>query len=189
MRAPKSALTLSIVALAVLQGCSALPPLVRHRDPLSAEEHLKLGASYEAQGLTEDAAHQYQAALHLQKNNMSALAACGNLAFEKGNWKTAEACFRRMLRLDPDNAGADNNLAMIYLLSGKRPDMAEKFAQAALNQGGPLKPYALDTLASIYIQESRYLEARNALDEAVKATPPDNKPLLDHLASTRAKLP
>jgi len=188
MRARKSAVVLSIVMVTVFQGCSAVPQLVRHRDPLSAVEHLRLGASYEAQGLNEDAALQYQAALHLQKNNLSALAACGNLAFKTGNWKTAETCYRRMVRLDPDNAGAANNLAMVYLWSGKRLKEAERLALAALKHGGPLKPYILDTLASIYGQESRYTEARQALDEAVRITPPDNKALLDQLATTRAKL-
>jgi Tfp pilus assembly protein PilF len=189
MQGRKNTLVGLIVIINLLQGCSAMPQLVRHRDPLSAEEHLRLGASYESQGFMGDAAQQYQAALHLQKNNMPALVARGNLASETGDWKTAEACYRRILHLDPTNAGADNNLAMIYLLSGKPLKDAEQFALAALKQGGPLKPYVLDTLATIYIQQNRYSEARAALDDAVKVAPPDNKNLLEQLADTRSKLP
>ncbi len=112
-------LVLQIVTVTVLQGCSALPQLVRHSDPLSAEEHVRLGTPYEAQGLKEEAVQQYKTALHLQKNNIPALAAWGNLAFEKGDWKKAEACYRRILRLDPDQAGANPNLARGYLATGK----------------------------------------------------------------------
>ena len=181
----------SLLVLAVLfQGCSALPQLVRHRDPLSAEEHLRLGASYEAQGLTDSAARQYQAALHLQKNNIPALIARGNLAFEKADWKNAEACYRRVLRLDPAHVGANNNLAMVYLSSGKDLDKAERWARMALEQGGPLKPYVLDTLAAIYIREGRYSAARKVLDDAVAVVAPaGDKALREQLTKTRAKLP
>jgi tetratricopeptide (TPR) repeat protein len=182
-------LVLLIVTVTVLQGCSVLPQLVRHSDPLTAEEHVRLGASYEAQGLKENAIQQYQAALHLQKNNIPALVAWGNLAFEKGDWKNAEACYRHILRLDPTHVGANNNLAMVYLATGKHLDKAEQWAQVALKQGGPLKPYVLDTLATIYIQEGRYSEAQRVLDDAVAAVPGDNKRLRDQLAKTREKLP
>ncbi len=193
MRGPESfrrgGQVLLIGAVTALQGCSALPQLVRHSDPLSAEEHVRLGASYEVQGLQENALEQYQAALHLQKNNIPALVAWGNLAFEKGDWKTAETCYRRILRLDPTHAGANNNMAMVYLATDKHLDKAEQCAQMALKQGGPLKPYVLDTLATIYIQEGRYAEARKELDDAVAAAPKDNKRLRDQLAKTREKIP
>jgi tetratricopeptide (TPR) repeat protein len=181
-------LLLGAMAL-LLQGCSVMPQLVWHSDPLSAEEHVRLGTSYEAQGLNDDAAQQYQAALHLQRNNIPALVAWGNLAFGKGDWKTAGACYLRILRRDPTHAGANNNLAMVYLATGKHLDKAERCALMALKQGGPLKPYVLDTLATIYIREGRFAEARKALDEAFTTAPQDNKALRDQLANTRGKLP
>jgi tetratricopeptide (TPR) repeat protein len=177
------------LAAAVLQGCSTLPSLVRHRDPLTANDHLRLGESYETQGLQEAALQQYQAAFKLQKNNIPALVAWGNLAFLRGDWKTAAQCYRRILRLEPTHAGANNNLAMVDLATGKDLDLAEQRAQMALKQGGPLRPYVLDTLATIYIQEGRYPEAKKALDDAVSVASPDNRPLRDQLAKTRAKLP
>lgn len=170
------------------QGCSALPQLVRHRDPLSAEEHVRLGASYEAQGLQEEAVDQYKTALQLQKNSIPALMAWGNLAFAKRDWKNAQACYRRILRLDPTHAGANNNLAMVYVSMGTHLDIAEHCAQTALTQGGPLKPYVLDTLATIFIKENRSTEARKALDDALAAAPEGNKPLRDQLSKTRESL-
>jgi len=131
-----------------------MPQLVRHRDPLTATEHLQLGNSYEDQGLHDLAIEQFQEALRLQKNNGVAL----------------------------------NNLAMVYLATGKSLDKAEQYAQMALKQGGPLKPYVLDTLATIYIQEGRSSEAQRALDDAVAAAPEDNPRLRDQLAKTRETL-
>jgi len=190
MQAPKSKRwnrrVLLIVAVSLLQGCSALPQLVRHSDPLTAEEHVKLGTSYEVQGQKDYAVQQYKAALHLQKNNIPALVSWGNLAFENADWKNAEACYRRILRLEPTHAGANNNLAMVYLSTGKHIGKAETLVQIALKQGGPLKPYALDTLATIYIQEGRFPEAQKALDEAT--APENNQQLRDQLAKTREKL-
>lgn len=146
---------LLMATITVLQGCSAMPQLVRHRDPLSAAEHVQLGNSYEEQGLHGPAIEQYQAALHLQKNNAVAL----------------------------------NNLAMVYVVTGKDLGEAKQWAQVALKQGGPLKPYVLDTLATIYIQEGRFSEAQKVLDEGVASAPADNKALLEQLAKTREKLP
>src|ERR1039458_4095365 len=84
---------LAIPILFVLcQGCSVFPQLVRHRDPLSPEEHVRLGNSYEAQGLQLEAADQYKAALALKTNNIPALIAWGNLAFTMGDWNRAETC-------------------------------------------------------------------------------------------------
>ena len=136
------------------QGCSALPQLVRHSDPLTAMEHIQLGNSYEEQGLHNRAIEQFQEALHLEKNNAVAL----------------------------------NNLAMVYLAAGKDLNKAERWAQTALKQEGPLKPYVLDTLAAIYIEEQRYPEAKKTLDDAVALAPEYNKTLRDQLARTREKL-
>jgi len=187
MRAPEAVLFLAMMV--VLASCSALPQLVRHSDPLSAEEHVKLGRSYETQGLVADAIQQYKAALRLQKDDVPALVAWGNLAFAGGDWKNAETCFRRILGIDPMHAGANNNLAMVYFATGKHLDKAEQYAQIALKQGGPLKPYVLDTLASIYIKEGRRSEAQKALDDAVAAASPDDMALREQLAKTRERLP
>jgi tetratricopeptide (TPR) repeat protein len=139
------------IAISALQGCSVFPQLVRHRDPLTAEEHVQLGNAYEEQALHEKAIDQYQAALRLQENNPGAL----------------------------------NNLAMVYLVSGKNLSQAERWARRALKEGGPLKPYILDTLASIDIRQNRFPEAQKALDDALAVAPANNRPLREQLAKTR----
>ena len=149
---------------------------------------MQLGASYEAQGLKENANQQYQAAHRIQNNYIPAIIAQGNLAFERGDLKTAETRYHRVLHLEPNHAGAHNNLAMIYLTRGEKLDEAERHLEAALKQEGPLRPYALETLASLYIQQGRVSEARSVLEEADAVASSDNPALCEQLSKTREKL-
>jgi Tfp pilus assembly protein PilF len=107
------------------------------------------GLSYESQGLKDPADDQYAAALRLEKKYIPAHIARGNLAYAAGDLKKAEASYRRALRIDPNNEGANNNMAMVLLQRGKDLDKAERYAQTALKQNGTLRPYVLDTLDQI----------------------------------------
>jgi tetratricopeptide (TPR) repeat protein len=147
-----------------------------------------LGAAYETQGLTEAAGREYEAALRLRSDFIPAHIAQGNLAFARGDSKRAAACYRRALRLDRAHAGANNNLAMVYLTRGEDLDAAERYARTALERGGRLRPYVLDTLASICVRRVRLDEARKLLDEADAAAPADDTALRAQLAETRKTL-
>ena len=177
-----------LCVLVIFPSCSTYSLLVRHTDPLTPEQHMQLGASYEAQGLTEAAGQQYEAALRLQKKYIPAYIAKGNLAFVSGDLKKAETCYRQVLRLDRNHAGANNNLAMVYLSLGKDMDKAERYAQTALKQEGSLRPYVLETLASIYMQQGRTSLAWKVLEEAESAAPFDDPVLCAQLAKTREVL-
>ncbi|HVE13976.1 MAG TPA: tetratricopeptide repeat protein [Elusimicrobiota bacterium] len=152
-------------------GCAGLPPLAPAKDALSADEHLRLGASYEAQGLRKEAADQYAAAARRDPRLAAAWIASGNIAFESEDWAAAERCYRRALKAAPGHPGASNNLAMVYLARGKDLARAESLARVALQGAGPLEPYALDTLANVYAREGRWDEARGALARAEAAAP------------------
>jgi len=173
--------------LTVLPACSIVPKYFRHTDPLTSEEHLRLGATYEVQGLKENAREQYEAAVRLQNSNTSALMALGNLVFNHGDDVKAEGLYRQVLALDPLHAGANNNMAVIAL-HRKDAKTAEPYALTALAQGGPLKPYVLETLACIYMEQERLDEARESLDEAEMIAPADHQALLEQLRKTREKL-
>lgn len=182
----RRALIAPAVLAGLLAGCGHLPVLIAPRDPLSAEEHAGLGAAYEAQGLRREAVEQYQAALKKDPAYVPAWMAFGNASFEAGELKKAERSFRRVLKLSPRHPGAANNLAMAYLARNKRLDEAERLAQEALAQDGPLKPYILDTLAHIYLRQKRYPEAADALDRAQAAARPENEAVGKRLRQTRA---
>ena len=183
-----TALGLAVVCLGGLEACSSFPRIVVLHDALTPEEHMSLGASYEAQGLHETAARQYQAVLREHGEHAPALIALGNLSFEAGIIQEAEDYYRRALDAVPDHPGATNNLAMVYLKRGERLDEAERLARTAVGQGGVLHPYALDTLAHIYMRQGRYTEAKTALEEAEAVAPIENLSLRETLAQSRREL-
>src|SRR5689334_15816457 len=100
-----------LCVLFLLQGCSLAPQIVRHKDPLSVEEHNRLAAVYETQGQDENAAQQYQESLRQEKKNVEALMGLGNAAYQKKDWKEAEKFYGRVLKIVPHHPGASNNLA------------------------------------------------------------------------------
>lgn len=174
--------------LSGLQACSGLPRVVVLHDPLTAEEHMALGTTYEAQGAQDLAAREYRAAMTDRADYAPALVALGNLAFDSGALDEAEEYYRRALASHPDHPGANNNLAMVYLKRGDRLDEAERLALKASAQGDSFRPYALDTLAHIYTRTGRYQEAQAALAEAEAAVPAANQTLRERLAQSRQGL-
>lgn len=170
-----------------LSGCAGAAT-ARVDDPLSADEHMRLGSSYEDQNLRSAAAKEYASALRKQKDYLPALMALGNVAFQDGDLIEAEIYYRKVIKLVPDHAGANNNLAMVFLVRGSRLDTAEDLAKTALKNAGPFKPYVLDTLANVYMREGRYPDAKKILDEAEAACSPTNALLREHLAQSRRQL-
>lgn len=146
------ALTAAALALC---SCAGLPRVFVASDPLTAEEHARLGAAYEAQGLSAEAEERYLRALVLDRRHQGAWMALGNRAYAAGDLAKAARCYRRVLKLAPGHAGAANNLAMVHLARGERLAEARALAEGALANAGPLRPYILDTLERIAKEESR----------------------------------
>jgi Flp pilus assembly protein TadD len=176
------------VLAAALAGCAGLGGNRPAEDPLGVDEHMRLGMSYEDQDLRSAASKEYAAALRQRRDYLPALMALGNLAFQGGDLIEAEIFYRKVIRLVPSHAGANNNLAMVFLVRGSRLDRAEKLAKTALEAAGPFRPYVLDTLANVYMRQGRFTEAQSTLDEADKACAPTNKLLREHLAQSRRQL-
>lgn len=166
MKARRLAPALCLVGLS---ACAGVPRLFVPSDALTAGEHYRLGSAYEAQGLPDDAARQYLAAVRLAPADPEFLMASGNLRFKRGDFAGAERDFLRARSLAPLHVGAENNLAMAYLAQDKRLPEAERLAREALGRTGPLRPCVLDTLSKIYEREGRLPEARAAAAESVAA--------------------
>lgn len=135
------------ISLWLLSSCS-LPSLMLLKDPLTGPEHAALAHTYAKDGEHKLALKEYQLALSQDPKSLALLMGAGNAAFELKDYKGAGKYFRKALKVNPEDAGANNNLAMVYLATGKL-SKAKGYAQKALIPEGPIRPYALDTLEQI----------------------------------------
>jgi tetratricopeptide (TPR) repeat protein len=183
---------LIVVFIAVIgvsfSACSDLPRVRVLHDPLTPAEHVTLGLAYEVEGRPELAAREYDKALGKEHGYMLALIGLGNLAFDRGALEEAEAYYRQALITAPEDPGVNNNLAMVYLTQQEKLDEAERLADLALAQGGPLQPYVLDTMAHIYTRQGRYREAQTALNNAEALAPPYDRTLQQRLTQLQQEL-
>ncbi len=168
-------------------GC-ATPRVVVPTDPLSADEHLRLGAIYERQGRADLAAREYEAALRRERWHPGAHLGLGNLAAARGDLREAERHYRAALAREPNLADALNNLAWVYLLEGGRADEAAALAARALEAQPARAAYYGDTLGVALTRAGRPADGLAALRRALAAVPQEDTALraevLGHLAET-----
>ena len=179
---------LLVAVLGSVEACSSLPRIVILHDPLTPQEHVTLGESYQARGLGDLATREFEAALRRQAEFVPALIGLGNLAYEANAFEEAEGFYRRALTASPEHPAARNNLALVHLAQGELLDEAERMTRNAAAQGGAIRPYALDTLARIYTRQGRYREAARALEEAAALAPAENTDFLDQLRRLQYEL-
>jgi len=126
-------------------GC-AFPRIVVLRDPLTSEEHLNLGVTYERQGEYENALKEYKLAA---KDLPVAYLYMGNVHFQRGELDEAERLYKRSIEKDRANADAYNNLAWLYYVKGENLDKAEAFALRAMELNPSKNHIYQDTLEKI----------------------------------------
>ena len=122
-----------------------MPRIVLLDDPLTPEEHLNLGVSYERNGELDNALKEYEIT---SKKLPSAYLYIGNICYLRGEFGKAEGYYKKVIRKDPGNADAYNNLAWLYYVQGKDLDEAERLASSALELN-PEKEIYRDTLEQI----------------------------------------
>ena len=128
-----------------IASCS-LPRIVVLEDPLSPEEHLNLGVTYEMNGELDNALEEYKKA---SKTLPLAHTYIGNIFFKKGELKDAEVSYKRAIKKDPTQADAYNNLAWLYYTEKKNLDEAEGLVLKALQIDPSRKDTYQDTLEKI----------------------------------------
>ena len=138
-------LLFALCVLLVFSGCS-LPRLIILKDPLTPEEHVNLGVTYEKQGDFDNAIREYELA---SKKLPRAYLYLGNAYFQKKDWKRAEKAYQRAIQKDPNHADAFNNLARLYYTRKENLDEAERLAQKALDLNPAKEDTYRDTLEKI----------------------------------------
>lgn len=136
-----------ILICCILQwGCS-LPYINTHADPLTPEEHFKLGRAYEKN-------KEYPAAIKEYKSALTGIDEAhyflGNVYFERGDTPNAEKHYRLAIKKRPDDPRAYNNLAWLYYTEGTHLEKAESLAMRGMQlvSEGEAAPY-IDTLKRI----------------------------------------
>jgi Tfp pilus assembly protein PilF len=161
----------------VLSGCS-LPKIIVLHDPLSAEEHLRLGTIYDSQGKTDLAREQYRLAADQDKKNGKAWTLYGDLSLRSGDNPEAKRAYEKALDLDPVNGDLYNNLAWVSVQQGTDLQGARELVQKALELKPANRPYYLDTLGVILLKQGKASEAVAALRESVATIPAGRSGLL-----------
>jgi len=126
-------------------GCS-FPKITVLKDPLTPEEHLNLGLAYEKKGEIDLAIKEYSLAA---KKLPVAYLYLGNAHFLKNEWNEAEACYKKMIQIDPGVADAYNNLAWLYYTLGENLEEAERLVLKALELNPSKDRIYRDTLEKI----------------------------------------
>lgn len=109
-----------------------MPQIVVLNDPLTAEEHLQLGLSYEQKGLIDEALKQYEEA---SKNDARGYLLAANLYLKQSKYNEAEDYYRKAIRKDNKLADAYNNLAWLYFIRGENLNEAEQLVMKAIELG------------------------------------------------------
>lgn len=142
-----------IFLLATLYSCS-LPHVAVLHDPLTPEEHVNLGLSYEKN-------HEFDAALKEYKEASSKLPLAylymGNVYFEKNEFDKAEHSYRKAVD-KTQSPYAFNNLAWLYYKTNRNLGEAERLAKKAVEMSPDVKEFG-DTFAKI---QDRLREQRSS---------------------------
>lgn len=126
-----------------LCSCS-LPRILVLNDPLTPQEHVNLGVTYERSGELDEALKEYDRA---SRSLPIAYLYMGNVFFRKKEFAKAEEYYREAIDRT-GNPAAHNNLAWLYYTTDKNLDEAEKLAGKAVELA-PDKEEFKDTLQKI----------------------------------------
>jgi tetratricopeptide (TPR) repeat protein len=139
----------------LLLGACSLPYVNRYQDPLTAEEHLKLGISYEKEGQLEAAVREYRAA---SVEVPEAHYFLGNLYFQQDEYDKAQRRYKTAIKELPRDPRSYNNLAWLYYTRGTNLLEAERLILQALElvRDKDAEPYqdTLDRIRALQGSES-----------------------------------
>lgn len=183
---PKRNLFIALFLFALLHSGCSLPKIIVLHDPLSADEHVRLGGIYDAQGKGELARDQYRAAVRQDKKHLRAWTLLGDCAFRLKEYGEAEKAYGKALDLDPKSGDLNNNLAWVYVQQDRKLNKARDLVMAAMELTPDHRPYYLDTLGVIQMKLGKVRDAITSLRGSTETIPRDQPDLLaeayQHLA-------
>ena len=136
------ALCLTLLVLAA--SCCVMPRIAILRDPLTPEEHINLGVSYERRGELDAALKEYETA---SGKSPLAFLYLGNVYFQKRAFSDAEHAYRKAIERK-GSPEAYNNLAWLYYTENEHMGDAEQLAAKAVELSPGSDSFA-DTLRKV----------------------------------------
>ncbi len=167
----------TIIIILAASACGPMPRLIVLHDPLTPDEHITLGLSYEQKGEDDHALQEYDRAVKMSSEDFRPFYYAGNVYYKKREYNLAEKYYNKALKIAPGNGDVHNNLAWVYLDTGKYDDAVIEAESAVRIKRSP---YYLNTLAHAYYQLGRYEEAMAVLKQAIMLTSDDDKTLRDN---------
>ena len=114
----------------------------------------------------------YQKAVQKNSDNTSGYIGLANVYEKTGQLDRAEETYQRLLKIDPSNILALNNLAYLYARLDKKLDDALLLAMK-VKEGAPNDPDIFDTLGMIHLKKGSLLLSRQYLEKAIAGAPND----------------
>jgi tetratricopeptide (TPR) repeat protein len=144
-----------LILITLLFVSCSLPRMMIFRDPLTPEDHINLGVSYEKRGELDAALKEYGAAA---KKEPLAYLYMGNVYFQKKAFQEAEGLYRKAVEKtgSPD---AYNNLAWLYFTQDEHLEEAEELASKAVELAPGSGPFR-DTLQKIREKRRQVRQSR-----------------------------
>lgn len=120
--------TVALILLSLaITGCT-MPRIAAFRDPLTPQEHINLGVSYEQKGELDAALKEYKTA---ERKAPIAYLYKGNVYFQQNDFDSAEKAYRKAIK-KTGSPEAHNNLAWLYYTNDVKLDEAERLAERAV---------------------------------------------------------
>ena len=141
-------------------------------DETSDAAYRGLATSYEALGKPADAESAYRRAIEMRKDYWGGYSALGAFYYKTARYADAAEQFRRVIELAPENVRGYSNLSAAYVQLGKR-DQAEELLRKSLAIQPSYRAYA--NLATIYFFQSRYSEAAQMYEKAIRLNDRDGR--------------
>ena len=139
-------------------------------DPENLEAYQLLATVYAAQGKLAEATAQFTTLAEKRPTSIATQVFLGVLKESQNRAPEAIGHYEKALQLDPQAGVAANNLAWLYLESGRNINEALRLAQTAKSKL-PDRPEVNDTLGVIYIKKGQYQLAVDPLRQAVASEP------------------
>lgn len=130
-------------------------------DPQNLALVRRLAVLYDKKGQPEKAEPYYQRALHANAKDASLLCDYGYHCYLQRRWSDAEVHLRRSVELEPHQARAHGNLALVLARTQRVDEALQQFAEAGCSQADAHAnvAFALASEAQVESAEQQYRQA------------------------------